>query len=381
MTYTVTSGPIKSAERALAPDLARGWMLWFIALANAAGVVFGGTGIAPHAVGIDRILNLLLVTLVQARAYPVFAVMFGYGLVQLARRQEAAGVSRQRVRQLLLKRNAWLIVFGFVHACLLYYGDFLGAYGLIGVIATLTLLYRSDRVLNIVVWLWGICLLEVFVLLVVGVYRFSHSSGVPVGVPMQMVDSLLATDYLSSLLARLREWPLHTASVLPAILISWLGMWAARRRLLEDAPIHQTMLRWIAVIGLSIAWIGGLPLGLVSAGWLQADESTVQSFFLLHQVSGMFGGPGYAALVGLIVARGLTRAQAGPIAALGQRSLSGYLFQSLVWIVLGLRQSLLTAVLVATLAWLLSLIGAHWLEKNSHPGWAEKLLRKLTYPA
>jgi len=38
----VTRGPVQRGERALAPDLARGAMLLFIALANGAGVVFGG---------------------------------------------------------------------------------------------------------------------------------------------------------------------------------------------------------------------------------------------------------------------------------------------------------------------------------------------------
>ena len=35
-------GPVRSTERALAPDLARGAMLLFIAIANCAGVVFAG---------------------------------------------------------------------------------------------------------------------------------------------------------------------------------------------------------------------------------------------------------------------------------------------------------------------------------------------------
>jgi uncharacterized protein len=40
----------------------------------------------------------VMLTFIHARAYPVFAIMFGYSLVQLARRQEAAGASRTDVR-------------------------------------------------------------------------------------------------------------------------------------------------------------------------------------------------------------------------------------------------------------------------------------------
>ena len=47
-------GPVTRGERTLAPDLARGAMLLFIALANAAGVALGGPGFAPHPLGLER---------------------------------------------------------------------------------------------------------------------------------------------------------------------------------------------------------------------------------------------------------------------------------------------------------------------------------------
>jgi uncharacterized protein len=120
-------------------------MLLLIGLANAANFAFAGQpGLngTPH--GLERILNFLKITLVDARAYPVFAVMFGYGLVQLARRQRNAGTTASGVRKILLKRNAWLIAFGLIHATLLYFGDFLGAYGIVGILCTLLLLNRGD---------------------------------------------------------------------------------------------------------------------------------------------------------------------------------------------------------------------------------------------
>jgi hypothetical protein len=80
--------------RALTPDLARGAMLLFIALANSANVVFASQpGLDPTPTGAGRILNFLLAAFVDSRAYPVFAVMFGYGLVQLARRRGAGDAS------------------------------------------------------------------------------------------------------------------------------------------------------------------------------------------------------------------------------------------------------------------------------------------------
>ncbi len=92
-------------HRALAPDLARGLMLLLIAL---------------------------------------FAALFGYGLVQLANRQLAAGRSPSQVRAVLRRRSLWLLAFGFCHALLLFFGDILGAYGLVGLVLAGFVL-REDR--------------------------------------------------------------------------------------------------------------------------------------------------------------------------------------------------------------------------------------------
>jgi uncharacterized membrane protein YeiB len=339
---------------------------------------------------------LFLFTLVHARAYPVFAVMFGYGLVQLARRQEAAGAAPSRVRAVLLRRNAWLVAFGLVHGVLLYFGDFLGAYGLVGIIATVVLLQRGERVYRIVPWLWGASTVYVLVLAVIVAVQIGQNSGPRAGVPNSKVDSLVAPDYTTAVLDRLVEWPLHTATVLGFIVIVWLGMWAARRRVLEDPASNRKMLRQVAVGGLGIAFVGGLPLALVAAGMLSADSSAMPIMVVLHGASGMFAGPGYVALFGLFADR-LSRAASTPrtppvtaaVASLGQRSLSGYLFQSVVWLLvlspytlaLGNRfgSPTLTAIGLALLVWLATVVGAWLLDRHSCPGPAEFLLRRLTY--
>jgi uncharacterized protein len=389
-------GPVRGGERTLASDLARGAMLLLIGVANAAGVALGGPGVARDPQGIDRALNLLMNTLVHSRTYPVFAIMFGYGLVQLARRQATAGATLREVRSLLFRRNVWLVVFGFFHALLLYFGDFLGAYGLIGMVATIALLGRGTRVQGIVLWLWALSALEVLVLPVVAAYLVMHGPNEPASLPMSDVGSLVARDYFTSIHARLAEWPIHTATVLPAIVIVWLGMWAAERRLLEAPSAHLPLLGRIAVTALGLAFLGGLPLGLVSAGILHVNAGATSMIVLLHQVSGMFGGPGYVAVAALAshylssgqVSNSLRR-MAGLVAALGQRSLSGYLFQSIAWMVflspyflaLGRRfnDPMLTAIVVAVLTWVASFAGAGMMQRYNYPGPAETLLRRLTY--
>lgn len=380
-TPTVTRGPVRRTERSLAPDLTRGAMLLFIALANAGNCAFAGQpGLDPNPHGIARVLNFALSLLVDSRAYPVFAIMFGYGLVQITRRQDAAGGSARRV---LVRRNAWLVVFGLVHATLLYFGDFLGAYGLIGLAATFLLVRRSDRFHRTVLWLWGIqCLYLVVVPILAATHDWSGSHGL-VNSPN---PSLSAPSYLASIGDRLSEWPAHTLGVLPVIVIVWLGIWAARHRLLENAAEHRTLLRWTAGAGLGIAVAGGAPYALVSAGVLHASSDTVSLLALLHGVSGEYAGPGYVALLAL----GCLRLDAstrwvGAVAALGQRSLSGYLGQSVCWLVLfapfglDLGGSTVVAVLAAVGVWIGSVLVARQLQDRDDRGPAERVLRRLVY--
>ncbi|MER7250031.1 DUF418 domain-containing protein [Kribbella sp. NPDC000426] len=395
MTTTITApvadhrGPVTGKERALAPDLIRGAMLLLIGLANSANFAFAGQpGVesAPH--GFERILNFLKLTFVDARAYPVFAVMFGYGLVQLARRQRTSGATPGAVRRILLKRNGWLVAFGLLHATLLYFGDFLGAYGVVGIICALFLLNRGDKFHRIVLVIWAFMAVEVVVFAAKAMLAVVNSSGPAHALTNEPNPSLAATSYFASLVDRLHEYPAHFASVLGFIVIVWLGIWAARKQILENPAAHRTLLTRVAVGGLGITVLGGLPLAFVGAGWLHVDESAVGALSYLSHVSGMFGGPGYVALFGLLVAR--IHKLSLPIramSALGQRSLSGYLFQSVWWTVLlapfalDLRfgSTAYTAALVAIGVWLISVAGAYAMSRRSYRGPAETLLRRLVY--
>ncbi|GAA4166602.1 DUF418 domain-containing protein [Phytohabitans flavus] len=371
------------AYRALAPDLARGGMLLFIALANAANFAFAGQpGLDGAPYGFQRVINFFLVAFVDSRAYPVFALMFGYGLVQLARRSDAAGTATRRI---LLRRNAWLVGFGAAHATLLYYGDFLGAYGIVGILATLLLLRRGDRFHSAVLWLWGLQLASVAVLagrLVV------DAKGGDAAVTNSPNPSLAATSYGNSVVDRLAEWPAHTAAVLPFIVVVWLGMWSGRRRILEDPAAHRVLLRCVAAGGLAVAFLGGLPYALVAAGAIHVDTATLEATAYLHSASGMSGGPGYVALFGLLALRfpkGRQLSSVEAVAALGRRSLSGYLLQSVAWtalfvpFTLDLGGSTYTAFAAAVAVWIVSVLAAGALEARGQRGPAEWLLRRLTY--
>lgn len=386
----IRRGPVRPTERALAPDLARGAMLLFIALANSAGYFLASApGVETDPRGFERFYNFFMVEFIHARAFPLFAIMFGYGLVQLARRQAEAGATPGQVRRVLLRRNAWLFVFGIAHGVLLYSGDFLGAYGLIGIAFTLLLLQRTDKVHRFAPWYLAVGGLYVLVLAAVVAFGFQAGDA---AIPVSPFGSVEAGTYLASVGERLAEWPLHTATLLPMILMVWVGAWAGRRRLLEEPGRHLPLLRLTAIGGITVAVAAGMPMALLSGGFLHAGEGTAAAMKLLYETSGFFGGVGYAAVFGLL-AHVLTRKPAGTlvtaVSALGQRSLSGYLIQSVAWLVLatpfllGLDDRagspLLVSQACALAVWALTVWGAYAAHRRGHRGPAETLLRRLTY--
>ena len=64
--------------------------------------------------GADAVARIVNVALVEGRGYPVFAALFGYGIVQLAGRS-ASDDPRATVGR-LRHRGGWLILLGAIHA-------------------------------------------------------------------------------------------------------------------------------------------------------------------------------------------------------------------------------------------------------------------------
>ncbi|MGH3778258.1 MAG: DUF418 domain-containing protein [Pseudonocardiaceae bacterium] len=383
----VPIGAIAVSARSLAPDLARGAMLLLIALANAHVYLYGHpTGVRgypiPESIG-DRVVVLLQMTFVDGRAYPMFAFLFGYGIVQLLRRHTSKGIDAVTVRALVRRRGVWMVLFGFLHALLLFSGDIIGAYGLLAVLLAGLLIRASDRKLLILVALWTVP---------------TAAFGALMGLPQpegseSFLPSMSITDPLLAAVWRVGEWVGLTLTLLfilvPALL---LGVWAARRRLLDEPQRHQRLLIRVAVLGVGVAAAGGLPMALMAAAWWP-DRSVMATVLagVAHTVTGYAGGLGYAAIAGLIVIRVRNRDRRGPVvtalAACGQRSMTCYLLQSVVFVAvlasygggLGDRFSLAATAVLATATWALTVLLAHAMARRNYRGPAELFLRHLTY--
>lgn len=352
-------------------------MLLLIALANVMiYLVDRPYGYRQHIIedgAIDHVASTLVVSFVDGRAFPLFAFLFGYGMVQLSRRADAG-----TARRVLRRRNAALIVIGAVHGVLLFSGDVLGWYGLVGLIAV-TLMAKSDRILLTIGALW-----LVPASVVVGlIYSQSPADG-----GRGFLWSFESPDPLLAVALRALEWTMAPFGMFPVVTAVLVGIVAARRRILEQARAHTGLLRRVAVGGLAVSAAGGLPSGLVAGGYLDTPDPTAG--FLLafaHSITGVAGGLGMAAVFALIAGR-LGGTQQSPavraLAATGRRSLSAYLFQSVVFVALltlpfgGLGAHLGTAGAagLALVVWTVSVLIAAAMDRRSVPGPAEVLLRR-----
>lgn len=394
-------GPTPLTERSVAPDLARGLMLLFIALAHAPWFLyaseFGEGTMHPLDSGVlNRAVQAATIVLVDARTMPLFALLFAYGIGQLYARQHAKGVSDADARRLLRRRHLWMVVFGTVHAALLWQGDILATYGILGLIMVPLFISRRPRTLAI----WAGALTGVVGMLAV-LGPLAASMG-PDPDPDQegsaQADlqhaSIGESFYPLAAVVRLATWLMGTTSgvlslVLPAAVL--LGLLAAKHRVLDEPGRHLRLLRVTAAVGLLLGWGGAVPHALTHLGVV--GDAGAATFTSLHFFSGLSAGAGYAALFGLLAHRFERAGQRNAlpvraIGALGRRSLSGYLAQSVIYAPLltawglgaGAHFSSGSAALLAVGVWMVTVIGAYLLERHSRRGPAETLLRRLTYP-
>lgn len=396
--------PPPGASRALAPDLARGAMLLLIAVANVPWYLWGSTPadttVHPaHDVGLDRAVSVATIVFVDGRVYPMFAFLFGYGMVQFAQSRLARGIAPRSVRRMLTRRHLAMLAFGVGHAALLWFGDILGAYGLAGLV--LVLLFFRRRTGTLLVWAClGTLALLVFTLVSVWGARAVDAADVSpaeLGSPAGSLIWAQSTavngggDYLASITERLLTWLpliLFQGLLLPvvpvAILLGWV---ASRHRVLEDPARHRRLLTWTAIAGIAIGWLGGAYAAAGYLGLLGWSPYTWWTVMVISLATGLPAGVGYVAAFALLSLRVRAAGPLRPLVAVGRRSLTCYLGQSLIlaplmcaWGVgLGGWVGSAGAAGLAVLAYLVLTVFASWLERTGRRGPAEIVLRRLTY--
>lgn len=360
----------RSPKRRLpAPDLARGVMLLLIAMAYASVYVGAEFGVLVHdEPWWDQVATVTSTLLLDNRAFPMFAILFGCGLAWSVRRQQDQGVDEIEIR-FSLRRRAWMLfAIGLIHAILVYSGEILTSYAL-AIFVTGWMIFRLTWVLT-----RGAIITAV-------AYLFTVTAGMMFLAYGRMSDTLAivpgyttADDWIERI-AGAPFVPFYLAVSYPLFLLVILGYIAARRDLFENPP------RALALTGISVSVLGAIPSALIFVGVWQPSWMVEGAVMALQVLTGIAGGAGYVALFALYSDK--IAKWCGAIMAVGKRSLTFYLLNSIIVAVvlhrdlIGLQTGALGAMGVAFGAWLISVGLAALLEKAGKQGPMEALMQKV----
>ena len=395
--------------RILAPDVARGFTMLGIAVANATTAWLyispdtpGSTagGVVNNSI-LDKIAIILGSIFTHVRGLPMFATLLGYGVGMIAMSLQRRNYPPKKARLVLIRRYFFLAIFGILHLSLLFFGDIMFVYGVMGII--LALLYRfKDKTLLIITGVLGTLGLILAAIMTIGVSAEGASSRTEV--MTSFIQTLSSPDSYATLVSHaFTSLSFQIGNLLTGFLFCFpvmiLGMVAARHNVLGQPEKYKTLLTRFAIVAVIISFGVGIPLGLAEIGVL--PENTVLHLQSLNQVAGIWAGPGIVASIALAtlpLQRRIDAAHAGgtgyplpvplqALIALGKRSMTGYLLQSILFVLLtstftiglGRGQGAWEATLIAILIWAITLVIAYALEKANLRGPFESVHRRLSY--
>ncbi|MDW5323582.1 DUF418 domain-containing protein [Plantactinospora sp. KLBMP9567] len=369
-------------------DALRSFALFGILVVN---IAFFATAFPWHGIddpafssGLDQAVRWVVALLFELKFYLLFAFLFGYSFTlqfDSAARQGAAFVPR------FLRRLAGLFVIGAAHAVLLFHGDILSTYAVLGLILLVVRGIRPRTALVTAGVLTGVVALFLTMSALSGTV-FAPDAAAAIAAGQESTETLRG-DPGSVIVEHLRAMPQMLAGLAgfqgPLAMAAFLvGLAAGKRQVLADAGRYRRALRIVQYVG--------YPVGLAGGVVLASTGGTTRLNMFAVAVTVLTAPLLTAAYVGTLLEFFRTRPGrrlAAVLAPAGQMALSNYLGQSVVCAILftgwgfGLigHVSPLTAVLLAVAIFLLQvLVSARWLATHRY-GPAEFYLRAATNAA
>ncbi|WP_201716876.1 DUF418 domain-containing protein [Rossellomorea arthrocnemi] len=382
-----TMSPIEQSERIVSLDVIRGFSLLGIFIINMISFHSPFLYLDPYTwwkTPEDTALYPWIDVLVQASFYPLFAMMFGYGL----------GIQQQRAREkgsafylFGIRRLLVLLGIGCIHAFLIWSGDILINYAIFGLVL-LCFMRLSGKGL---MWLGGILFLlpQTFFSILLVLMTFADPTGVTqytnIAALQNSVAAYASGSFSSIMEQRFEDWYMVNSpdnliflllSILPMMMI---GAGASKLQLLEKVRTQKKA--WM-VIG-----AGTLLAGI----FIKSLPLFIESNFAYTYIQDFLGGPflsvSYAIILSLLLLNEKLVNWSKPLASVGKMSLSNYLMQSIIGTLVfysygfGLygEVTLTTGTMLAVGIYIIQVIVSEiWLSKFRY-GPVEKLWRVLSY--
>jgi len=315
-------------------DELRGFALLGIIFVNAPFLGISAEGFTADSVHAwyDRAAAFAVVAFAQAKFYLLFAFLFGYSMHFIVKDGGVTSVRRFR------RRLLGLGILGIAHAALLFVGDILFLYAVLGLALTWMRRLRDRMVLRVAVfagiaWLLLLTSLPMAVMAEPG-GSLSDEEWIVAGQAFN--QAMREGGFIEATAARVSFWPLASSTIfllngLGVLAAFALGLVAGRRSLFARPELHRPLwqagLRW----GLS----SGLCLGFLSA-WLVVGPGAEVGSWGLRETAGIAIGFAGAPLLSWGYVSVLATMHAGGVRGLaifrpaGRMSLSGYIGESLI---------------------------------------------------
>jgi uncharacterized protein len=399
--------PVPNKERIQYLDILRGIAILFILVANIR--ILSGEYFIPEVqkaamktASLDYIMEILAFIFVDGKFYSVFSILFGIGFaVQYQRMMKDDKVFVPFFR----KRMLGLLIIGSVHLFLIWLGDILTLYALMG-FTLVWFRHFSDK--RLLIWTGVLLLMPVVHWLAMYMtdnfyptllFRFHNELVSPAITGMtgaQNNTGFSPTDYMAissvKLLLEVNLFMpllrmggiLMEGRMFKVLALFLLGIYAGRQILEHNILSKTSRLKKIILWGLGI----GIPMNLLRT-WVefgnQEDAFWQFAEYMLNALALTPMAIAYCAIIALIVTR--RQQWLKWFAPVGRAALSNYLFQSLICIFIfygaglgyggtfGYASILLIA--LALFAWQI-VFSTYWL-RHFRFGPVEWIWRQLTY--
>lgn len=328
--------PISSSERVPVLDVLRGLALYGVLTANLVWFYSGIEYLPPEQVQHKSLAGFYMHTFVSGRAIATLMFLFGLGFTfQLARADERG----EDVRDVFVRRLLAMMLFGIAHVVLLWWGDILWSYALVGFAL---LWFRRLGVRALLVWAAVLIFVPRLVAGLPGVRDVLMSivprSASEPAYRAEVLAALGGDDRVAMTWAQIREAAYHTGRI-ASWFFAWvlghflLGMAAGKARVFEhDGAAHRRLFRWLLAIGITIVGIG-IAVMLVGPSGRAAFEALPLiarlGLMLLRELTTLGMVAIYISAVVLLMQRRLPRRLLMIFAPVGRMPLTTYLSQSL----------------------------------------------------
>lgn len=407
LASTPTVAPLQQAERIQIVDILRGFALFGILLVNMAifsqpfqAILFPAD---PEMPWYDWAATWLIHFLGEGKFYALFSLLFGLGMILLMERIEARG---RKFAPFYARRLLALLLIGFVHAFLIWPGDILIFYALLGFPL---LLFRKAKPRTLLIW--AVILISLPLLFIAAVTGLVALGGMTPEGAQQIEQSFAAVkagyladftrgyevyagdNFLEITARRVYDYmSMGLASIFVLgfnILAMFLiGVWFGKRRIFNELEAHRPFFRKLLAWGLIVGLLGNALYATLIMGIPRYDASIE---LLVATVAQGIGAPllmlGYVAAICLLALRPAWGRRLAVLAPVGQMALTNYLLESIVCTLIfygyGLalfgRAGAAWGIVLTVVIYLLLIPFSHWWMKRFLYGPAEWLWRSMTY--